>query len=86
MDWTNADIAKLLLEKGANPNVRDSDVGRTPLHDAVQYGTPDVVFCLLQGGADISIKDKFGKTATQIIAADKCFVCFLLLLLLLLNL
>ncbi|XP_072027226.1 cyclin-dependent kinase 4 inhibitor B-like isoform X2 [Amphiura filiformis] len=66
MNWSYPEIAMMLLEKGANPNpnpeVQDPDVGRTPLHDAVAYGTPDTVKCLLIAGADVTKTDINGKT------------------------
>ena len=45
------DLALLLLEEGANPNVPDS-IGRTPLHAAVETGRPELVKSLLAHGAD----------------------------------
>ncbi|XP_072041133.1 cyclin-dependent kinase 4 inhibitor B-like [Amphiura filiformis] len=54
------EIAQMLLERG-DPNVQDPHVGTTPLHDAIDNGKPDTVRCLLQGGADVEIKD-FGNS------------------------
>lgn len=45
------DMAKLLLERGANPNFRTSQ-GVTPLHLAVDVGSVDGVRALLEAGAD----------------------------------
>ena len=45
------ELALLLLEEGADPNVPDS-VGRTPLHAAVETGRADLVKSLLAHGAD----------------------------------
>jgi ankyrin repeat protein len=45
------DLALLLLEEGANPNVPDS-IGRTPLHAAVETGRAELVNSLLAHGAD----------------------------------
>ena len=71
MTCTYPEIARILLEKGADPNVKDPDVGRTPLHNAVAYGTPGTVMCLLQGGADVTIKERlFGNTPMHIAAEE----------------
>jgi ankyrin repeat protein len=50
-----AGILELLLEYGANPNVRDS-VGATPLHDAVLSGKVNAVKKLLEHGADVNVR------------------------------
>ena len=71
MQTTSPEIAQILLERGADPNVRDPDVNRTPLHDAVQYGTPNTVLVLLQGGADATIKESlFGDTPAHVAAKE----------------
>jgi len=54
----HADIAELLLKRGANPNARDRR-GYTPLHWA---STADVVYVLLNHGADPNITDNHGRT------------------------
>jgi ankyrin repeat protein len=50
-----AGILELLLEYGADPNVRDS-VGATPLHDAVLSGKINAVKKLLEHGADVNVR------------------------------
>jgi len=50
-----AGILELLLEHGADPNVRDS-VGATPLHDATLSGKVNAVRSLLMHGADVNVK------------------------------
>jgi len=50
-----AGILELLLEYGANPNVRDS-VGATPLHDATLSGKINAVKKLLEHGADVNVR------------------------------
>lgn len=47
-------------------NMQDRE-GMTPLHVAVQNGTPEQVKALLQAGADKSIKNNEGKTARDLI-------------------
>jgi hypothetical protein len=55
-----ADVARLLLEHGADVNARD-DLGDTPLHEAA-HGHVDVVRLLLEHGADVNARDKNGQT------------------------
>jgi ankyrin repeat protein len=45
------EIAKKLLEKGANPSNQKNDE-RTPLHDAAENGFTQLVALLLDFGAD----------------------------------
>ena len=45
---------KLLLEKGAELEAKDSDYGRTPLLWAVKSGHDEVVNLLLEKGAEKS--------------------------------
>jgi ankyrin len=52
----DAATAKILLEHGANPNLR-SKVGATPLHDAALTGKREVVELLLDHGANINATD-----------------------------
>ena len=47
----NADMVRLLLEKGANPNYKTRD-GVTALHLAVEAGAVEGVRALLEGGAN----------------------------------
>jgi ankyrin repeat protein len=53
-------VVRILLEAGADPNIRDDD-GNTALIDAAQGS--NVVLVLLQGGANINAQNKAGQTA-----------------------
>jgi len=52
---------KLLLEKGAELECKDSIFGWTPLSWAVQYGHETVVKLLVEKGAELESKDKYGQ-------------------------
>lgn len=59
MRFTLWNIAQLLLEHKADPNVADKDQGsRTPLHKAVLARKADLVNLLLKKGANPNTKDK----------------------------
>ena len=64
-----AEVVKLLLAKGADINVKNSN-GETALMAASSRGNADVVKLLLDKGADINVKNSKGKTALAI-AKDK---------------
>jgi ankyrin repeat protein len=67
-------MAKLLLERGANPNAPD-DGGLTPLHRAAAAGDVQCASALLQAKAQPNRTDKGGRTphdvASQLCSADK---------------
>ena len=56
-----ADVARLLLEHGADVNTRD-DEGTTPLYAAAKNGRVQVVHVLLEQGANVGAEDNQGKT------------------------
>jgi ankyrin repeat protein len=58
-------IVKLLLEHGADPNVREGN-GFTPLHAAAQNDDVEIIRLLLLAGADLTIKSVNGQTAMDI--------------------
>jgi len=66
------EVVKILLEHGAEVDVR-SDDGRTPLMLAASKGNQDLVAILLKAGADASLTDNHGETAGRI-ASSKGFV------------
>jgi len=55
-------LVKLLLKKGAQPNVRDAS-GATPLHYAARELRARVALELIEGGADPTISDAQGAVA-----------------------
>lgn len=59
------DIARQLLEAGADPNARQQS-GFTPLMGAASSGSADLVALLLDRGADPSLTNDDGKTAAAI--------------------
>ncbi|MGE5375044.1 MAG: ankyrin repeat domain-containing protein [Bacteroidota bacterium] len=61
--YTN--IVKMLLDLGAEPNVREQG-GFTPLHVAAQNDDLETVRILLLGGADLALKNDEGKTALDL--------------------
>ena len=60
------EIAKLLIEKGANPNKREISHNYTPLHLASLFGYTEVANVLIEKGTDINAVDNFGKTALHL--------------------
>ena len=56
----HTDIAALLIESGANINVRQQ-AGVTPIHSAAQNGNLDLLILLLENNADINIRMEGGK-------------------------
>ncbi|XP_053712759.1 cyclin-dependent kinase 4 inhibitor D-like [Synchiropus splendidus] len=52
-------IARLLLKKGANPNVQDRH-GIAPVHDAARTGFLDTLQVMVEFGASVNIPDKNG--------------------------
>ena len=64
-----ADVAKALLQGGANVNAKNRN-GATALHRAAHDGNNFVIKALLQGGADVNAKDRKGNTPLHLAAAN----------------
>jgi ankyrin repeat protein len=60
----NVQLAKLLLEKGCNPDLTDAN-GTTALIYATQFKNPELIKALLKHNADKSKIDSNGKTAFE---------------------
>jgi ankyrin repeat protein len=61
----NADLLKMLLREGANPDAQQEG-GFTALHAAAQHNNTEMVRALLEAGADASIPTKDGQTAADL--------------------
>jgi serine/threonine-protein phosphatase 6 regulatory ankyrin repeat subunit B len=57
----SSDTVKMIIEAGANVNVRDHN-GNTPLKLAVKYNNIDIVKILIEAGADVNTEDNEGNT------------------------
>lgn len=71
----HVDLARGLLENGAQIDVRDT-LRRTPLHLAVEH--PDMIRFLVQAGADLQANDSLGNTALHLAVRHNGEVALLL--------
>ncbi len=60
-----ADICRVLLEHGANPNCQTRASLSTPLHRAITFNNLDAIRYLLEYKADLTLKDIDGQTAIE---------------------
>lgn len=67
---SSVDIARRLIESGANVNARSSK-GVTPLMIAAAHNNPPLIGLLLQAGADPDVKTPGGQTALDIAKANQ---------------
>lgn len=65
------DIARMLVENGAQVNVRQQ-AGATPLHSAAQNGNLELLILFLENGAQTDVRMEGGKLAADL-AKDKGF-------------
>jgi ankyrin repeat protein len=63
-------ICELLVENGANPNLKDN-IGLTSLHSAVYHKKTKICKILVENGADVDAKDKNGETPLEMAKRHK---------------
>ena len=63
------EIAKFLIEKGADINMKNRD-GSTPLHSAAFLGCAEIAELLIQNGADVNPKNYRDETPLDVSAVD----------------
>ena len=73
MSWAalldNTEIAKFLIEKGADVNTKSRD-GSTPLHSAAFLGHTEIAELLIQKGAEVSPKNYRDETPLDASVVD----------------
>jgi ankyrin repeat protein len=69
MSGNLAEVKRLVIDCGIDPNAREDDKSATPLHAAAESGSPEVVEFLLEHGADLNARDKYGDTPLHYAAA-----------------
>ncbi len=60
------EIVRLLLRRGADPDIADPTLRRTALHRAAERGRLDIVKALLEGGANPNVRDFSGRTPAEL--------------------
>ncbi len=73
------EIAKLLIKKGADPNIQDKD-GETALMYASRYNQPKIAKLLFDKGADPNIKNSKGFTALTLAMKNQIIKTLLVLI------
>jgi len=68
----NYNIAKMLMDAGAYPNVCQKS-GVAPLHSAAQLGNIEMIILLLEHGAEVTLRMEGGKLPADL-AAEKGFL------------
>lgn len=69
MKLGNPEIARRLLLRGANPNLKDR-TGFAVIHDAARAGFLDTVQALLEFQADVNIEDNEGNLPLHLAAKE----------------
>jgi len=61
----HVDVLRLLLESGANANIRGQTYQRTPIFMAGEAGNEEMVALLIQHGAKLNLIDQYGTTTVS---------------------
>ncbi len=64
------DMAEMLLNRGADPNIKSDTCGKTSLHFAADFRNTDTLNVLLKHNANVLTRDNFGMTAEDWINHD----------------
>jgi ankyrin repeat protein len=75
----SVDVARLLLAAGAEADGRDGTDSRTPLMMAAVRNHPRMLQLLLAHGADLNMRDEYGKTAQYLASSRGHSTCSSLL-------
>jgi Ankyrin repeats (3 copies)/Ankyrin repeats (many copies) len=72
-EHNNAGVVRLLLDRGADPDVRAMRFGRgsTPLHLAVEDGKVEIARLLLERGANVEAQDEQGRTPVDVASGEQ---------------
>jgi ankyrin repeat protein len=65
IEGERADNIRKLISEGVDVNFKDPE-GMTPLMFAVQLTTPDIATLLIDAGANVNVKNDYGKTALNL--------------------
>ena len=66
----NMEILRMLITAGADVNQREGNFNETALMKAAAYGDMRMVRTLLQAGAKVRLRNKFGHTASMLAAEN----------------
>jgi ankyrin repeat protein len=58
----SVEIARMLIDAGADLDMEDTWGNKTPLHDAAQNGSVEIARMLIDAGANLNVQDKYGRT------------------------
>lgn len=68
----NVELARFLIGKGADVNVRQAKYLVTPLHAAARRGHSDMCRLLLDSGADVTAQERHFKTPGEFVNHSRC--------------
>lgn len=74
LEYSNFEIVKMLVQKGANPNLINK-FGNTPLHLAFLRRDLDMIVCLIEHGAELDIKNHEGNTPIDLLDTNYINAC-----------